>query len=123
MELTEKNVLDALRKVMDPDLHKDLVSLGMIENIQIENNQVRFKVVLTTPACPLKNKIRQDCITAVQAHFGTEISVDPEMGAKVTTQQKSSTEKERLPGVKNICLLYTSPSPRDRTRSRMPSSA
>ncbi len=106
MELNEKNVLDALSKVMDPDLRKDLVSLGMIENISIEENTIRFKVMLTTPACPLKNKIRQDCIDAVTAHFGQDVIVEPEMGAKVTTQHKS-TEKESLPGVKNIIAVVS----------------
>jgi ATP-binding protein involved in chromosome partitioning len=106
MEINEANVLDALKKVMDPDLKRDLVSLGMIENIHIEGNHVSFKVVLTTPACPLKNKIRQDCINAISSHFGPEVIAEPEMTAKVTSQQKT-TDKESLSGVKNIIAVVS----------------
>jgi len=107
MEPNEKNIIDALRNVMDPDLHKDLVSLGMIENVRFENNTVLFKVILTTPACPLKNKIRQDCIDAVKKHLGNDINVAPEMGAKVTTQQHNISQKEGIPGVKNIIAVVS----------------
>ena len=60
--MNEKQIIKALSKVDDPDLKKDLVSLNMIKNISIDNNVVSFEIVLTTPACPLKEKIKNDCL-------------------------------------------------------------
>ena len=60
--MNEKQIIKALSKVDDPDLKKDLVSLNMIKNISINNNVVSFEIVLTTPACPLKEKIKNDCL-------------------------------------------------------------
>ena len=60
--MNEKKIIKALSKVDDPDLKKDLVSLNMIKNISINNNVVSFEIVLTTPACPLKEKIKNDCL-------------------------------------------------------------
>ena len=60
--MNEKQVIKALSKVNDPDLKKDLVSLNMIKNISIDNNVVSFEIVLTTPACPLKEQIKKDCL-------------------------------------------------------------
>ena len=59
IKITEENILNALRNVDDPDLHKDLVTLNMIENIKVNGNNISFDVILTTPACPLKNKIKE----------------------------------------------------------------
>jgi len=58
MKVTKDKILEALGHVMDPDLKKDLVSLNMISDIEINGNDVRFSVVLTTPACPLKESIK-----------------------------------------------------------------
>ncbi|HPT10236.1 MAG TPA: iron-sulfur cluster assembly protein, partial [Bacteroidales bacterium] len=66
--MTKEEILAALRQVEDPDLKKDLVTLNMVENIQIEGDTVSFDVVLTTPACPLKNQIQQACIDAVHQY-------------------------------------------------------
>jgi len=60
--MNEKQIIKALSKVNDPDLKKDLVSLNMIKNISIDNNVVSFEIVLTTPACPLKERIKKDCL-------------------------------------------------------------
>jgi ATP-binding protein involved in chromosome partitioning len=60
-------VLNALSKVQEPELHKDLVTLNMIRNLEIENETVSFTIVLTTPACPLKHMIEKQARTAVQA--------------------------------------------------------
>jgi len=60
--MDEKQIIKALSKVNDPDLKKDLVSLNMIKNISIDNNIVSFEIVLTTPACPLKEQIKKDCL-------------------------------------------------------------
>jgi len=60
--MNEKRIIKALSKVNDPDLKKDLVSLNMIKNISIDNNVISFEIVLTTPACPLKEQIKKDCL-------------------------------------------------------------
>jgi ATP-binding protein involved in chromosome partitioning len=75
-------VLGALRNVNDPDLHKDLVTLNMIKDLQFDDGKVSFTIVLTTPACPMKDKMKQDAITAVSAVPGVE-SVEVTMDANV----------------------------------------
>ena len=60
MSFPESDILKALSKVQDPDLNDDLVSLNMIKDVKIEGNKVAFTVVLTTPACPLKEKIKNE---------------------------------------------------------------
>ena len=70
MAITKKALLKALSNVQDPDLKQDLVTLEMIQNIKIEATNVSFDVVLTTPACPLKELIRKDCEKALLAAFG-----------------------------------------------------
>lgn len=102
MELTKENVLKALSHVLDPDIKKDLVTLGMIENIQIEGNQLAFTVMLTTPACPLKELIKNDCLKAIEKHLGEDIEVEVEMSSHVTTTRDNTP---LLPGVKNIIAV------------------
>jgi ATP-binding protein involved in chromosome partitioning len=53
-QLSENVVLDALRQIKDPDLHKDIVTLGFIKDLKIDGGEVSFRIVLTTPACPVK---------------------------------------------------------------------
>jgi ATP-binding protein involved in chromosome partitioning len=65
--VTEAQVMAALAKVQEPELHKDLVALNMIRNVQIEGDRVSFTVVLTTPACPLRNQIEREAMAAVKA--------------------------------------------------------
>jgi len=101
---TVEEVKAALSTVNDPDLNKDLVTLGMIKNIQVEGGSVQVTVELTTPACPLKAKIQEDCEQAVGAVEGVE-QVKVEMTA-VTRGSKSGEESEdKLPGVKNVILV------------------
>jgi len=64
-KVSKEMVLNALGKVQEPELHKDLVSLNMIQDLQIEGHLVKFRLVLTTPACPLKSKIENDARAAV----------------------------------------------------------
>ena len=80
--ITKEQLLEALRKVEDPDLKKSLVELDMIKNIQIEGSNVHFEVELTTPACPLKEKIRQDCLLAIK-EFDSSLNVEITMTANV----------------------------------------
>jgi ATP-binding protein involved in chromosome partitioning len=64
-QVTKDQVVEALRQVIEPELHKDLITLNMIENIEISDANVKFTVMLTTPACPLKNRIESECVAAV----------------------------------------------------------
>ena len=57
MQITQEAILKTLSRVQDPDLKRDLVSLGMIQDIEISSDVIRMKVVLTTPACPLKHNV------------------------------------------------------------------
>jgi len=100
--VTEELILKALSTVIEPDLHKDLVTLKMIKDIEIVENKVSFKVVLTTPACPLKEKIENDCIDAIHQMVSSELEVKVEMTSNVTTNR---LDKLVLPGVKNIIAV------------------
>ena len=107
--LTEQAVLDALSTVMDPDLGKDIVSLGFVKNLAIEEGRVRFVVELTTPACPVKDLLKQQAEDAVAALPGVE-SVYVTMTAQVRGQQAQpqqgagagAPQPQLLPGVKHI---------------------
>ncbi len=101
MELTQENLLKALSEVQDPDLKKDLVTLGMIQNIHVSEQAVAFDVVLTTPACPLKELIKKDCEGAIKRHFG-EIKMVINMTSNVTTNRDNGPV---LPGVKNVIAV------------------
>lgn len=75
--VTEKAVMDALSTVIEPELHRDLVSLNMIRNLEIEGNNVTFTIMLTTPACPLKGKMEQDSRAALSKITGLgEVTVN-----------------------------------------------
>lgn len=101
--MTQEQVLAALRNVQDPDLKKDLVTLGMISDITISDNKIAFKVTLTTPACPLKELIKKDCVNAIKSAFGENITVDITMDANVTSHRNSAINV--LPSVKNIICV------------------
>jgi ATP-binding protein involved in chromosome partitioning len=100
---TVSAVLEALRPVQDPELQKSLVELNMIRNIQIHAGIVRFDLVLTTPACPLREFIVEDCKQAVVNLPGVE-SVEVMVSAE-TPQQKSLLDRTSIPGVKNILAV------------------
>lgn len=102
MSISKESVLKALSRVEDPDLKKDLVTLGMIQGIEIEGNQIKFKVVLTTPACPLKEVIKNNCVEALHEDFGTDVELDIHMTSNVTTARN---EAPLLPKVKNIIAI------------------
>ncbi|HLP19766.1 MAG TPA: Mrp/NBP35 family ATP-binding protein [Chitinophagales bacterium] len=103
MPFTQEDVLNALRHVDDPDIKKDLVTLNMISNVQVEGNKVSFKVTLTTPACPLKEKIKKDCIDAIHQDMDSGLEVDVTMDAQVTSLRKENVNV--LPSVKNIICV------------------
>ncbi|MEX2567194.1 MAG: Mrp/NBP35 family ATP-binding protein [Cyclobacteriaceae bacterium] len=103
MEISKDKVLSALSTVIDPDLKKDLVTLGMIQDLKIEkDHKIKFNVVLTTPACPLKEMIRADCERALVKAFGDEVKMDIFMTSNVTTIRDNAP---LLPKVKNIIAI------------------
>lgn len=103
MSITIESVTEALRNVIEPDLKKDLITLNMVENITVDNKKVSFDIILTTPACPMKEMIRQACVNAI-IHFVDETAeVTVNMLAK-TTSGRSANEPV-LPGVKNIVAI------------------
>ena len=102
MSITKETVLKALSEVNDPDLKKDLVTLNMIRVISISDEKVSIDVVLTTPACPLKELIKKDCVDALKKHLGEEVELDIRMTSTVTTIRDAAPI---LPGVKNIIAI------------------
>jgi len=101
--ITKERVIDALSNVMDPDLGKDLVTLNMIRDVEIDGKKVAFTVVLTTPACPMKDLIHNACLNAIKHYVDQEAEVSINMTANVTT--KRGDERPLLPGVKNIIAV------------------
>ncbi|HRY32984.1 MAG TPA: Mrp/NBP35 family ATP-binding protein [Bacteroidales bacterium] len=103
MNVSREDVLKALGHVDDPDLKKDLVSLNMIDNVTVGDRKISFTLVLTTPACPLKGKIKQDCIDAIHQHIGNDWEVDVTLSSRVTTRR--GLDAAMLAGVKNIIAI------------------
>ncbi|MCO5272364.1 MAG: Mrp/NBP35 family ATP-binding protein [Cyclobacteriaceae bacterium] len=102
MKFSEKDIMAALSTVQDPDLHNDLVSLSMVRDVKAGPERVSFTVVLTTPACPLKEKIRRDCEEAVRKVIGDTVELDIVMSSSVTTSRDKAPV---LTGVKNIVAI------------------
>lgn len=100
--ISKELVLEALGTVVDPDFKKDLVSLGMIEDLEIKGTHISFSVVLTTPACPLKEILRKDCERAINEFVGDNYTLDINMTAKVTSTRE---ETPVLPDIKNIIAV------------------
>lgn len=101
--ITPEAVLKALSRVEEPDLKRDLVTLNMIQNIQCDGRKIQFSIVLTTPACPLKELIHNNCVKALQADLGEDIEVSIEMTSNVSSTRNNSINV--LPNVKNIVCI------------------
>lgn len=97
-------VLAALGRVQDPDLHRDLVSLGMIEELAVEDGRASFTLVLTTAACPLKDQIESDCRTAVLGVEGVrEVSI--RTTSRVRKPKDPTADRKALEGVANVLAI------------------
>ncbi len=103
MNYTTEQINNALSHVNDPDLKRDLVSLNMIENIKIDGNTVSFDLVLTTPACPMKNMMKNDCINAIKQYVDANAVVEVNLTSKVTTIR--NVDDEFLKNIKNIIAV------------------
>jgi ATP-binding protein involved in chromosome partitioning len=101
--MSKELVIKALSTVEEPDLKKDLVTLGMIKDVEVKGNEVSFTVVLTTPACPLKELIRSSCIDAVKKELGSQVQVTVNLTANVTSTRLA--DSPLLKGVKNIIAI------------------
>ncbi len=102
MPVSQEQIIKALQTVEDPDLKQDLVSLNMIKDLQVEGNRVRFTVELTTPACPLKEVIRNACLEAIHTQVSPDLAIDIHMTSQVTTTRRATP---MLPEVKNIIAI------------------
>jgi ATP-binding protein involved in chromosome partitioning len=102
--VTENAVLDALRIVKDPDLHQDIVSLGFIKNLRIESDRVSFTLELTTPACPVKDQMREQAHAVVAALPGVR-TVNVDMSASVRAVGAPEAGRAAVEGVKNVIAV------------------
>jgi ATP-binding protein involved in chromosome partitioning len=102
--VTETAVLDALRVVKDPDLHQDIVALGFIKKLRIDAGRVAFTIELTTPACPVKEQMRDQATAVVKAIRGVT-AVDVEMSASVRAVASPEAGRAPVEGVKNIIAV------------------
>jgi ATP-binding protein involved in chromosome partitioning len=102
--VTQEHVIEALKQVQDPELHRDIVSLGMVKDLAVTNGKVAFTVELTTPACPLRETIESDCrrvLGQIPGITGLEIN----FGAQVRGSKAGAGQTDLLPTVKNVVLV------------------
>ncbi len=102
--VTKEAVLGALGTVQDPDLHRDLVTLGMIEDVAVADSRVSFTLVLTTAACPLKAEIEADCRRAVGALPGVA-EIEIRTTSRVRKPKDPSADRKPLEGVANVIAI------------------
>lgn len=103
--MTTEKILEALRNVQEPDLGKDLVTLNMVKDVLVEGNHVSFTVVLTTPACPMKDMMRTACENAIKLLVNKTATVAVNFTAQTTS--KRSDAGLVLPQVKNIIAVFS----------------
>ncbi len=103
--ITTEKILAALQNVQEPDLGKDLVTLNMVQDIQVNGTQVSFTVVLTTPACPMKDMMRTACENAIRLLVSKEAVVTVNFTAQTTS--KRADAGTILPNVKNIIAVFS----------------
>src|SRR5437899_5699299 len=104
MQVEPGSVLDALKVVRDPDLQRDIVSLNFIKDLKIDGGRVAFTIELTTPACPVKDQMRDQARAAVLQVPGVE-GVDVQMTARVREAVSADGSRQAVPGVKNVIAV------------------
>jgi ATP-binding protein involved in chromosome partitioning len=102
--LTKENILESLKVVTDPDLHRDIVSLGFVKNIEITGSDVNFDLQLTTPACPVRDQFRVECEKAIRSTIAGVGKIGITMTSSVRSQMNAQSEAI-LPGVKNTVAV------------------
>ena len=103
--MTPEQVLDALSNVQEPDLGKDIVTLKMVKDIVINGSDVSFTVVLTTPACPLKDMINNACVNAVKLLVDKNANVQVNFTANTSSRRVDNGAV--LPKVRNIIAVVS----------------
>src|SRR5688572_31933563 len=102
-QVSEETVLESLKQIIDPDLRKDIVTLGFIRDLQVADGHVAFRIVLTTPACPVKEEMESQATEIVRAlDGGTSVKIT--MDAEVP-QGRGIANNVAIPGVKNIIAV------------------
>src|SRR4051795_8912428 len=104
MQVEQRAVLEALKVVRDPDLQRDIVSLGFIKDLRIAGDRVAFTIELTTPACPVKDQLRDQARAAVMQLPGVS-SVDVAMSARVREAVSADGTRQSIAGVKNVIAV------------------
>jgi ATP-binding protein involved in chromosome partitioning len=104
MQVEQTSVLDALKAVVDPDLHRDIVSLGFVKGLSIDGGRVAFTIELTTPACPVKDQMRDQARAAVLRVPGVS-TVDVQMSARVREAVSPDGGRQLPAGVKNVIAV------------------
>src|SRR5690242_16362692 len=102
-QISEQSVLDALRQIKDPDLRKDIVTLGFIKDLQIEGGNVSFRIVLTTPACPVKDEMEgaaREIVSALPGVTNVQVTMDAEV-----PKGRGLGDKVVVEGVRNIIAV------------------
>jgi len=102
VSVTKEQVLSALRNVQDPDLHKDIVTLGFVKEVKVEGGEVDFTVELTTPACPVKDQMKAEAEALVAALPGVT-AARAKMTANVST--RGGFGRQQIPGIRNIVAV------------------
>ena len=103
--MTQEDIMKALSNVQEPDLGKDLVTLNMVKDVSIDGNKVSFTVVLTTPACPMKDMIQTACVNAVKILVNKQANVKVNFTSNTSSNRKDA--KLLLAGVKNIIAVVS----------------
>jgi ATP-binding protein involved in chromosome partitioning len=101
---TEQTVMEALKNVQEPELGKDIVTLGMVKDIRIDGDKLAFTVQLTTPACPLKSEIESRCRQALAGVEGIN-SIEVNWGSQVTRGATNPQMEQMAPGIKNVIAI------------------
>jgi ATP-binding protein involved in chromosome partitioning len=104
MQVEQASVLEALKIVRDPDLNRDIVSLGFIKGLTVDGGRVAFTIELTTPACPVKDQMRDQARAAVMQLPGVS-AVDVQMSARVREAVGADGSRQTVPGVKNVIAV------------------
>ena len=104
LDLTKDNILNVLKQVKDPDLHRDIVTLGFVKNLEIKGKDVSFRLELTTPACPVRDQFKADCENAIRGGIAGVGAVSIEMTSNVVTHV-NERRQAIIPGVKNTIAV------------------
>jgi ATP-binding protein involved in chromosome partitioning len=103
--MTSADILKALSNVQEPDLGKDLVTLNMIKDLQVDGDKVSFTIVLTTPACPMKDLMKNACENAIKLLVNKAAIIEVNFTSNTTSLRKD--EKKVLGQVKNIIAVVS----------------